>query len=84
MGSIEATADEVRYLQNRTKSACSQLADIIVELRRERCALRPLRPPSIFSKDQFETQAFFKAETEIQIPLVTAQGSTLRLIRSPF
>ena len=26
-GSIEATPDEVRYLQNRTKSACSQLAD---------------------------------------------------------
>ena len=59
VGSIEATADEVRYLQNRTKSACSQLADIIVELRRERCALRPPRPLSQFSKDQFETQAFF-------------------------
>ena len=51
----------VRYLQNRTKSACSQLADIIVELRRERCALRPPRPPSHFFKDQFETQAFFQS-----------------------
>ena len=49
-GSIEATPDEVRYLQNRTKSACSQLADIIVELRRERCALAPARPTLGFFK----------------------------------
>ena len=38
VGSIEATADEVRYLQNRTKSACSQLADIIVDAGEDRKA----------------------------------------------
>ena len=84
-GSIEATPDEVRYLQNRTKSACSQLADIIVELRRERCARRP-RPTHarIFQKTSSKPRRAPRALFKIWIPRVTAPGSTLRLTRSPF
>lgn len=36
---VVATQDEVRQLQERTKSACSQLAEVIIQLRRERCAV---------------------------------------------
>ena len=38
---VVATEEEVRQLQERTKSACSQLADVIVQLRRERYARSP-------------------------------------------
>lgn len=41
-GLLVATPEEVRQLQERTKSACSQLADIIVALRRERCGRDPI------------------------------------------
>ena len=38
---VIATSDEVRQLQERTKRACSQLAEVIIQLRRERCVAVP-------------------------------------------
>jgi hypothetical protein len=35
---VAAAPEEVLQLQERTKAACSELAEVIIQLRRERCA----------------------------------------------
>ena len=77
-----AKPEEIRQLQERTKSACAQLADVIVALRRERCAATTPRPPRVDLNRVFEPLAARAAFEDLTAP-GAFPGASARAIPNP-